>query len=1603
MARAAGDERLDDGPRFFGRRRGGEPGGGRARQARASGEKGEKTQAYEAFVSHTRAQMLRHSSTLLAALTLLLVPARSRAAQPGEIRAGSLPRDAETLLLMENAGNAGKLRPEVFRRLSSAGQRAVLHAAGLLPPPAARAVRAPLAGGVRRPLTPSPGQNVRVNDPTTDFNGHTQSESSIAAHGGNIIVGFQDANEENVSAFGLSTDGGSTFQQQSLPEAGQNLGDPVVAFGPNGEIYYTSIANDGFSVIALCASTDNATTWTCGEASGGAANVYDTQDKSWMAVDTSTSKYRGSVYVVWTDLSQVAGGSFILFTYTRDGGQTYSFPVALSPIDGSVVVQDATVSVGPAGEVWVSYFDDHLGGTGITVTKSVDGGNSFSALKSATLVSPLAATLTGGNGVAAATSPATAVDKNGTFHLVYAAVPSGQNLDRSDIFYVRSTDGGATFNTPVRLNDDATTTTQWLPAITAAADGTVAVKWWDRRNDPVNDSLTDVYMTTSTDGGKTFGTNIRVTDHNWVFGPSTLGSYHGSYDGIAADAGNLYLSWSDERGGDPDVYYATFPTGVSAGPDFNVSAAQVYASVRAGESASFDLATTGVNGFSGMLAFSASPAVSGLTYSFSSPTVSAGQPSRLTVSSTAAVPPGTYLLAIAAAGPASTRQTNVRLNVQPSARAASLPLDVSRSPGFTTLAGAPRIDSAGTIHLVYDDDTQNVTGDDVFYRRSTDRGLTWSTPLKVSTNVASATSGVLALDSAGNPYVAYTSQNGSTGEIWVTRSTDRGATFQPPARVSVAGRNADLSGIAVDPNRNVVVAFIDQDPSNGLLVMNARRSTDGGATFGAVQSFAGENNINPLQPLSLAFDSKGAAYLAWTATGSVSTCRMAIAPSGTSFSVKKTVSDSSQNALAPRIAVDKSDAVYVTFYNRYLNADFSLNREVMLIKSTDGGTTFSTPLNISNNAGQSFYPSAVPDSRGGISLVWEDDTGNDQSDVFYAHSTDGGKTFGVPVNVSANPGVSTGAVGVADSLGNLLVMWTDDSPANTEVFSAWAPTGDSVPAAAIAPLAGGGTVDAGTAVHFVANAPVLDPNDPATVTWDFGDGTTGAGTPADHIYALPGTYVVTLRVRDSLGFLSTSTLTVTVTTPSFEGGTTLLLPVVLDTKGAGGTHYTTELTLGSKAAVPVTVLLQYTASAGAGSGYARITLAEGELRVIPDMIAFLRSNALAIPNDGSAQIGTLRVLFQGVSSPSDVFVGGRTSTPGAGGTFGLFYTAAQTSTTTATVFGLQQNAAQRSNLALVNAGPDPVILRVVLQGPNGEALSSPADQTLASFGWTQLDQPLLGQATSGRAVITRVSGASPFSAYGVLNDAVTSDGSFVPPQVPGDATGADRLIPIVLTTAGYQSELTLTNFTSQPMALTLVYTGSPQVSAAGSGIVPLTLQPGEQKILPDSMTFLRNLGLPIPIGSVGGSLLVKAPNGTPASSLAAGARTFTNAAGGGTFGLFYPGLTLGESATALATVNGLQQNDGQRSNLAIVNRGDASDTIALRVTYYGADGAALLNPDTATLAPGEWRQFNGPLASRGATVGFAKIERLSGSSRWAAYGILNDQHNSDGSYIPMSR
>src|SRR5262249_20040999 len=112
--------------------------------------------------------------------------------------------------------------------------------------------------------------------------------------------------------------------------------------------------------------------------------------------------------------------------------------------------------------------------------------------------------------------------------------PAGNTLDESDIIFARSTDYGVTWQTTFQIdthtnanvlnhdNDgygatgrrDEVPGGQPLPPLVTDAGGDVAVIWYDTRRDPA-DHLLDVFGTISTDGGKTFSPNFRVTDQSF--------------------------------------------------------------------------------------------------------------------------------------------------------------------------------------------------------------------------------------------------------------------------------------------------------------------------------------------------------------------------------------------------------------------------------------------------------------------------------------------------------------------------------------------------------------------------------------------------------------------------------------------------------------------------------------------------------------------------------------------------------------------------------------------------------------------------------------------------------------------------------------------------------------------------------------------------------------------------------------------------------------------------------------------------------------------------------------------------------------------------------
>jgi uncharacterized repeat protein (TIGR01451 family) len=93
----------------------------------------------------------------------------------------------------------------------------------------------------------------------------------------------------------------------------------------------------------------------------------------------------------------------------------------------------------------------------------------------------------------------------------------------------------------------------------------VSIAWYDRRNDPANNSLIDVFKTFSRDGGATLDPIIRVTDVNFPvppinpnFDPGINPCYMGEYIAVAGDERNFYYLWGDNRN---TLVTANFPNG----------------------------------------------------------------------------------------------------------------------------------------------------------------------------------------------------------------------------------------------------------------------------------------------------------------------------------------------------------------------------------------------------------------------------------------------------------------------------------------------------------------------------------------------------------------------------------------------------------------------------------------------------------------------------------------------------------------------------------------------------------------------------------------------------------------------------------------------------------------------------------------------------------------------------------------------------------------------------------------------------------------------------------------------------------------------------------
>ena len=356
-----------------------------------------------------------------------------------------------------------------------------------------------------------------------------------------LLAAYQDTRFETGGAralgYSLSTNAGRRWSTALIPDLTiltggrwQRASDPWVAFGPGHRAYYASLAFDETrpdNSIVISTSTDGGSTF------GAPVTVHrpagtDFDDKEAVVVDTyPTSPYFGRVYVTW-DMVRNAGGQPLLFSWSADGGESFSAPVTVR--DGvNLGVVPVVAPGGVVHLVWGNFapFDR----VELLTARSEDGGATWSAPQH--VEDAFAAGVPGmrvGDGLVAV-----AVDRrSGALYVVWEDARNTGRVDQ--IMVSRSTDGGESWSAAEVISDGPDNAASFTPAVAVDGKGRVGVTYYSLRNDPDRRFGVDLFITFSNNGGRTFGASRRISQTTWdaTFAAFSRGKFLGDYQGLVA-------------------------------------------------------------------------------------------------------------------------------------------------------------------------------------------------------------------------------------------------------------------------------------------------------------------------------------------------------------------------------------------------------------------------------------------------------------------------------------------------------------------------------------------------------------------------------------------------------------------------------------------------------------------------------------------------------------------------------------------------------------------------------------------------------------------------------------------------------------------------------------------------------------------------------------------------------------------------------------------------------------------------------------------------------------------------------------------------------------
>ncbi len=401
-------------------------------------------------------------------------------------------------------------------------------------------------------------QNILIDDVGSFY---PPEEPSIIVSPYNTNHMVAGANIDNIYT---SIDGGYNWSKVNPAASSGVWGDPCIIIDTNAAYYFFHLSNPAsggswIDRIVCQKKNDINASWNDGSYMG--LNPPKQQDKEWAIVDTRNN----NIYVSWTEFDDYgnpdpAFKSNILFSRSLDGGDSWSTALRINEVSGDCLDDDNTTegavpAVGPDGEIYIAW----AGPAGLVFDRSLDEGDTW--LDHDIFIDDFP----GGwnysipgimrcNGMPITKCDLSGGDNHGTIYVNWSDQRNGP--DDTDVWLTKSTDGGDTWSSPKRVNDDPPGKQQFFTWMDIdQTNGYLYFVFYDRRN--YNDENTDVYMAVSKDGGETF-INFKVSESPFLPWSSI---FFGDYTNVSAYNDVIRPIWARLQDGELSVYTAIIDPG----------------------------------------------------------------------------------------------------------------------------------------------------------------------------------------------------------------------------------------------------------------------------------------------------------------------------------------------------------------------------------------------------------------------------------------------------------------------------------------------------------------------------------------------------------------------------------------------------------------------------------------------------------------------------------------------------------------------------------------------------------------------------------------------------------------------------------------------------------------------------------------------------------------------------------------------------------------------------------------------------------------------------------------------------------------------------------